>query len=311
METDLLAPFGVENGDAVLMQGSYVNSREIFLSPAFPYYGQNMTSVFINSNGFLSFLRECDTTTCLIPRPFPISSPPLIASLWSEYIAQDMGNVYYRLSRDPIFLSNISSYIQLQRSVQFTPSYAVVATWYELSQRPSFQPLMNTFQIVLATDGYTSYVAFSYGRRDISSVTYAGFNFGDGVSFTSYDTNNIEFGTNVENDETRGRYLYRVNGKYLWQYNSSQYQSFLIYTNADLPLAACQNGNIREVQLRTEISGNEYIITSLIEVCANGVFGAVCDRNLSDTTILLACNSLGYGSAISKITCTELVTIVL
>ena len=218
-KTALFAPFGSIVGDSILSRGQYVSSQALFLSPAFPYFGRNMTSLYINNNGFLSFMMPCNPSVCFNSRPFPFESPPLIAPLWTGYTLESdtSGDVYYRIDQGEDFLSNISSYIQIQRSESFVPSYAVVVTWFELPQRfSSNMGPTNTFQAILATDGYRSYVILSYGSLEVELDLFAGFNFGDGLSFVDISTNGIADRSNVLNDETLGRYLYRVNGRFFF-----------------------------------------------------------------------------------------------
>lgn len=214
---ELLAPFGPEVGDNVLSRGEYETSDVMYLSPAFPYFGQNMTSLFVNLNGFLTFLSPCDPSQCLYARPLPFTSPPLIAALWSNYIlaSNDTGAVYYRIVRDTSFLRTVSDFIYEERYERINASFAVVVTWYELPDRMSSDlNSRNTFQAILATDGYTSYVAFSYRTLGISIGGYAGFNFGDGISHLSLDNYGIEERSNLIS-MTAGRYLYRVNGMFI------------------------------------------------------------------------------------------------
>lgn len=212
-----MAPFGSEYGDISLDHGQYQTSDEMFLSPAFPYFGLNMTSIFVNLNGFLTFLFPCDANQCFYARPLPITSPPLIAALWNDYIVDNSSTtgVYYRITRDPEFLNNITNFVYEERYEHINFSYAIVVTWNELLERNSLNVFSrNTFQTILVTNGYTSYVVFSYGRLEIFRDGYSGFNFGDGFSHNSFNTSTIEEGSNLKSNIV-GRYLYRVDGMYL------------------------------------------------------------------------------------------------
>lgn len=218
----LVAPFGPEFSDNILNRGQYANSRILTLSPAFPYFGVNMTSFSVNSNGFITFLNPCNASTCFSVRDIPFVSPPLIATLWKDYSLEidNAGDVFYRIATDESSLNATRDYVYAERLEQFDPSYAIIVTWYRLPQRYATMNLENnTFQAILTTDGYRSYVLFSYGELQASGGAEVGFNFGDGLSYLSVasqsrlDSFEIETRTNLrQNDNSEGRRLYRVDG---------------------------------------------------------------------------------------------------
>lgn len=214
-----LAPFGPEEGDTFLKRGSNMNSAPILLSPAFPYFGHNMTSLYVNTNGYISFQQEC--TDCFFPVSFPFLSPPLVAVLWHDYDTsrENTGSIFYRITRDQTFLRDSRDYIFNERGESFNPSYAVIVTWVNVTSQFTSALELNTFQAILATDGYSSYVLFAYGDLQLTGVSEVGFNLGDGLNFLSVasvdrgNSFNIQFQSNVRSDPILGRYLYRVDGK--------------------------------------------------------------------------------------------------
>ena len=76
---------------------------------------------------------------------------------------------------------------------------------------------MNTYQVVIATDGTETYVLFLYRNVEWSTIfTNIGFNAGDGIRGFNLDTPagsadflNIESSSNVE---MPGTYIFRVDG---------------------------------------------------------------------------------------------------
>ena len=211
-------PYGLNSSDNSV-QG--MTAGPIILSPPFTYFGQAETDLYINPNGVLSF-RNRFTDCC--PRPFPITSPPLIAGFWQRITRDSNSNIYHRITRDPQELNFISSCLQEDRRISFRPSYAFVATWdgvlpfiYDL---PFLEGRRNTFQVILTTNGSTSYVMFLYLNLEMPAGAEVGFNFGDGMNYYSIASlrSGRSFGLQNESNlyqYARGVFLLRVDGEIL------------------------------------------------------------------------------------------------
>ena len=196
--------------------------RPIELNPGFPFYGRSHNSVYISTDGLLSF--GSNFTNCC-PEPFPISSPPLVAPFWRDVDITQGGSVYYRIissssttsgSRQLLLGINLS--IGSSFGTTFSASYVLVVTWVNVVP-PRGDLRNNTFQAILATDGIQSYVAFIYGDMQWSEGAEVGFNSGvrdfNGSSFSIASVNgpdsfNIQRRTNVPSLNTEGLYVYRV-----------------------------------------------------------------------------------------------------
>ena len=210
-------PFGEVANDMILQPGCNQYSDQISLSPPFVYFGRPLSTLYINSNGYLSF-EEIFTYCC--QTYFPTRSPPLIAILWRGYNTSRFGredSVTYRLTRDPETLVNISTFIT-NTYVPFTPSYAVIVTWYMVPSDNISDSSLYTFQAILASNGSVSFVAFAYGNLDGLQNVQVGFNLGDGYTYDQIISNRFLYTSSVDihtgsNIEETGVYLFRVDSK--------------------------------------------------------------------------------------------------
>ncbi|XP_059157803.1 uncharacterized protein LOC131942099 [Physella acuta] len=95
---------------------------------------------------------------------FPAVVPWL--SLMSSSASGGLGNVYYRLTTDATQLENIATLARRfsQFSDNFLPSYALVVTWDKVGgiNVGDNKNKVNTFQMVLATDGTFTLATFQY-----------------------------------------------------------------------------------------------------------------------------------------------------
>ena len=209
----LFLPFGPIAGDTLVNDQSF---RPIELNPGFPFYGRSHNSVYISTDGLLSF--GSNFTNCC-PEPFPISSPPLVAPFWRDVDITRGGSVYYRIiSGSNELLQGINLAIRSSFGTTFSASYVLVVTWVNVTP-PLGDLRNNTFQAILATDGIQSYIVFIYGDMQWSEGAEVGFNsgfpnFNDSSFFSIASVNGLDsFGiqrrTNVPFD-IEGLYLYRV-----------------------------------------------------------------------------------------------------
>ncbi len=91
---DYFIPFGPDEGDLVIEPNDDGSSGSIFLSVAFPYFDQLYDSIFVSTNGAISFEGPVSTYT---PQAFPIEGFPLIAPYWTDVDGRrNDGRIYYR-----------------------------------------------------------------------------------------------------------------------------------------------------------------------------------------------------------------------
>lgn len=193
--------------------------------------------MYVNNNGVLSF---DSGISAYVPLPFPLTTGTrMVAGLWTDVdtradVAQlpddaplTSNRVYYRVAAnatDPA-MARAASDVRgaFPNEPPFTPAIAVVATYYRVAAYPRQTAPLNTFQIVLASDGRRSFAALLYaslawGRppADPSSGTpyaQAGFNAGDGRLATtlpgSFSANVTDL-PGASNVGRPGLFLYRV-----------------------------------------------------------------------------------------------------
>ena len=176
------------------------------------------------THGVLSFRSELnfylDSAEYYIPHALPFnSSVPLIILFWSDTNITRGGNIYYRSVIDDETLRQAYSILihnYTSSSSGFYPTSVFIATWSEVPQTYTVDHLYNTYQVVLMTDGETSYVCFLYEDIQWGEGASIGFNAGDGTnrSFTvpgALTNETLEL-ANRSNIGRPGVFIYRVDG---------------------------------------------------------------------------------------------------
>ncbi|XP_074446248.1 sushi, nidogen and EGF-like domain-containing protein 1 isoform X3 [Larus michahellis] len=223
-------PFGPTQGDAATRKQDDGGSELRPLSVPFPFFGAGHTGLYVNNNGIISFLKEVSQFT---PVAFPISKDRrVVAAFWADVDNRRAGDVYYRESTEQPILERASRDIvqYFPEFPEFSAQWVFIATWYRVTffGGSSFSPV-NTFQIVLITDGKLSFTIFNYesitwttGMHASSGGDFAGlggiaaqagFNAGDGKRYFNIpgsrtdDIADVEMTTNVG---IPGRWVFRI-----------------------------------------------------------------------------------------------------
>ncbi|XP_075363904.1 sushi, nidogen and EGF-like domain-containing protein 1 isoform X12 [Mycteria americana] len=223
-------PFGPTQGDAATRKQDDGGSELRPLSVPFPFFGAGHTGLYVNNNGIISFLKEVSQFT---PVAFPISRDRrVVAAFWADVDNRQAGDVYYRESTEQPILERASRDITqyFPEFPGFSAQWVFIATWYRVTffGGSSLSPV-NTFQIVLITDGKLSFTIFNYesitwttGMHASSGGDFAGlggiaaqagFNAGDGKRYFNIpgsrtdDIADVEMTTNVG---IPGRWVFRI-----------------------------------------------------------------------------------------------------
>ncbi|XP_041342887.1 sushi, nidogen and EGF-like domain-containing protein 1 isoform X6 [Pyrgilauda ruficollis] len=223
-------PFGPAQGDAATRKQDDGGSELRPLSIPFPFFGAGHTGLYVNNNGIISFLKEVSQFT---PVAFPISKDRrVVAAFWADVDNRRAGEIYYRESTEQPILDRASRDIAqyFPEFPGFSAQWVFIATWYRVTffGGNSFSPV-NTFQIVLITDGKLSFTIFNYesitwttGMHASSGGDFAGlggiaaqagFNAGDGKRYFNIpgsrtdDIADVEMTTNVG---IPGRWVFRI-----------------------------------------------------------------------------------------------------
>ena len=145
----------------------------------------------MNTNGVLSFGQSYSNTSADGLNFGSVLSPPIIAPFWDGINVTSGGAIYYRQDIDENIAAQLSASLSAQfpnvelEFLGFYPSLVFIATWYSVeSSNISSSGLVNTFQIVVISNGLRTFVKFIYG--DIQwggSTTLIGVSAGDGFNF--------------------------------------------------------------------------------------------------------------------------------
>uniref|UniRef100_A0A8C6L8Y8 Sushi, nidogen and EGF like domains 1 n=1 Tax=Nothobranchius furzeri TaxID=105023 RepID=A0A8C6L8Y8_NOTFU len=223
-------PFGKDTGDTQTIAQDDGGSGLQEISVAFPFFGDKHTGLYVNNNGLVSFLREVSQFT---PVAFPIAGDRrVVAPFWADVDNRRAGRVFFRESRDPSILKRASGDVRTYFSEfpTFNATWVLISTWHEVTFfGGNGQTPVNTFQVVLITDGEISFTIFQYntitwttGRHASSGgnltglggiAAQAGFNAGDGTRYFNIpgsrttDVVGVEGTTNVGYP---GRWVFRI-----------------------------------------------------------------------------------------------------
>ena len=142
-----------------------------------------------------------------------VSSPPLIAPFWDDIHIGRGGAIYYRQDNSSLIADQVQRdiYTRFPDIGFFYPSLVFVATWDRVEPfSSSLRGLVNTFQVVIASDGRQTFVRFSYD--DIQwggSNTLIGVSAGDRVNYISHSASLSSRVLSIDGMNV----TYRVDGK--------------------------------------------------------------------------------------------------
>ncbi|KAI0239247.1 hypothetical protein LSAT2_010015 [Lamellibrachia satsuma] len=225
-----LYPFGPGIGDQTIGVNDDGSSGKIPISTTFPYFDERHDSLHVDTNGLISFLVEVSQYT---PDAFPLAqNRRLVAAFWADVDTRmNSGRVYYRETTDSEILQRATDDVRraFVRLTRFSATWVFIASWHNVTFfGGSTTTPVNTFQIVLITNGRHSFTMLNYG--DISWTTgkasqgdpttglggtpaQVGFNAGDGLRYFSVPGSrqaaivDVETTTNVG---LPGRWMFRI-----------------------------------------------------------------------------------------------------
>jgi alpha-tectorin len=228
-------PFGPAAGDTRLPIGDDNTSGAINLSPPFLFFGAAKLTLFVNNNGNITFGSPLVTfTSFAFPGGNQIIAPFFadVDTTGSPNVSGDgLNDVYFSARTSPADLGAIATIVNQAFGGGFVASSAFVATWDHVGYFASHANLLNTFQVILTTDGVRSFVIFHYLDNGMQWETgdasggsggfggtpaSAGFDAGDNVNFfTIMGSRAAGISTVLQNGSNIG-----VPGQWVFQVNT-------------------------------------------------------------------------------------------
>ncbi|XP_078360280.1 dendrite extension defective protein 1-like [Oculina patagonica] len=224
-------PFGQSQGDQRLPPNDDGGSGTIPISIPFPFFDQKHNSLFVNTNGVISFLAQVTQYT---PAAFPLSGDnrKMVAPFWADVNTGNGGDVFYRQTTDLKLLQKATDDVKANflDHHNFKATWLFIATWYEVAFHGAsgeYTSKRNNFQAVLITDGSHSFVIFNYIKITWTTGTassgnntglggtpaQAGFNAGDGRRYFSIPgsrTNQVINLPSQSNVGKPGQWMFRI-----------------------------------------------------------------------------------------------------
>lgn len=221
-------PYGTAVNDQIFPANDDGSTNALPLPRLFPYFNNNHRQIYLANNGLFSFLGPIYT---YVPISFPLSdNSRLIAGFWSDIDTRgsiSSGNkVYYQIysnqNNTNIFekaTTYVQSYFPGERT--FSPTMVITGTWFRVGAFSMQTNLINTFQIVLATDEIRSFAFLLYHDLQwwappppsTQIGAQAGFNAGDGIVFEMLPysrTSSVRELVNISNVNVPGLFVFRI-----------------------------------------------------------------------------------------------------
>ncbi|UJR28460.1 hypothetical protein I4U23_009700 [Adineta vaga] len=148
------------------------HSEQIILSPEIPFITTKYESIYINTNGFLSFLLP-------IAYFFPqitltsYSGYAIIAPFWADIDASIKGgSITYKYTKEEHLLEKAKKLVQegFPRSTNFQPNSILICTWKDVHSYSNKDDKKNTFQVAVVSDGTQTYSIFMYAKLEFISA---------------------------------------------------------------------------------------------------------------------------------------------
>ncbi|CAL1530382.1 unnamed protein product [Lymnaea stagnalis] len=161
LSLDLFYPFGAHVGDDTVDPGDDASSSEIKLPEPIIFYNSSFRNIYVNINGHVSF--ETDVPSYRADLAMPLGFH-IIAVFLADVDTTTSGRVYYRATADKALLQRAAADIQTYFSgfESFIPTALFIVTWDRVGSYSQQSDKLNTFQLVLMTDGIHSFALFHY-----------------------------------------------------------------------------------------------------------------------------------------------------
>lgn len=156
-------PFGTSQLDNIVEPGDDISSMRIDLDVPIVFYNLSYNSLYVNTNGHVSFVSQVPDYRPDSILPLGLDSP-LIAVFLADVDTTRTGRIYYRWTDQEDVLQRTAYDIRQHFSgfESYMPSLLFIATWENVGFYNAKSDKLNTFQLVLVTDGRNSFALFHY-----------------------------------------------------------------------------------------------------------------------------------------------------
>ncbi|XP_063425357.1 protein mesh-like [Mytilus trossulus] len=223
--------YGQSHGDQRVPTNDDGSSPRVPISTSFPYFNQVFRSLYVNTNGAISFDEELSTYT---PSAFPLSgNKKIVSPYWCDIDTNNGGDVWYYETNDRDVLFNATDDIQktFPEQKNFRAAWVFVATWDNVAffgASSTGQRKRNTFQCILITNGRHSFAIYLYNKIEWTTGTASdgnkdtglggtpaqvGFDAGDGHNYMAINesrTPAVLQVTHLSNVRIPGKFVYRT-----------------------------------------------------------------------------------------------------
>ncbi|KAJ7394081.1 hypothetical protein OS493_003756 [Desmophyllum pertusum] len=172
-----LYPFGKDVGDSYLPVEDDKSSDTPISTPPFLFFGLNVNALYVHENGLISFGSSLKDQT---PSAFPLSGKAHAAApYWADVFTERGGRVWYRITTEEDIISRATRDVMraFPRYTRFNANWVVIVTWNEVTfygASGSHTQNRNTFQVLIASDGFMSFAGYIYDKLTWTSDTLNG-----------------------------------------------------------------------------------------------------------------------------------------
>lgn len=172
----LFFPSGEGRGDKILQteaDGDDISTNEIPLNTPIVYFDGTYSSIYVNNNGHVSFESDLPSyqSTLILPIGFKV-----LAAFLADIDTTYAGTVYYRETDNKDLLQRAALDVQAHFSnfESYMPTSLFIVTWDHVGFYKENDTLLNTFQIVISSDGQDSFAWYHYLDDGINWITSMG-----------------------------------------------------------------------------------------------------------------------------------------
>jgi hypothetical protein len=181
-------PYGFSNGDKKLPKADDISYGPILLNNEITFYEKNYSSIYISTNGYVSF----EFNDMFEPVAINLLNKPTLAVLFDDFDTKRKGNVFYRQSQNKRMLRSLSNEVYKLTNERAELVNSIIITWDKIPTYGNENlQTENTFQLVLGSGVHENlFGMFIYKNISLGTET----NFTVGVTngkdrFTDIDKN--------------------------------------------------------------------------------------------------------------------------